>query len=159
MSGSGSSDELVFGPRRAPGGTGVALSNPQLGIWFAQKLNPSSAAYNIGEFIEIEGPVVLPLFERALRQVVAEAETLRLQISERDGVPQLIVGEAPAWPLPIIDVSGEPDARAAAENWMQADLAQPVDPVRGPLFGFALFKLSPARFFCSRSDSGATARR
>ena len=30
---------------------------------------------------------------------------------------------------------------------MKADLARPIDPVRGPLFGFALFKASATRFF------------
>jgi len=49
--------------------------------------------------------------------------------------------------MPIIDVSAKPDARAAAESWMQADLARPIDPTRGPLFGYALFKASDNRFF------------
>ena len=132
---------------RAPSGEAFALSSPQLGIWFAQKLDPSSAAYNIGEYVEIDGPVVLPLFERALRQVVAEADTLRLRFSEEAGEPRQMVGANAAWSLPIIDVSGESDARAAAEAWMKADLARPVDPARGPLFGFALFKASATRFF------------
>ena len=30
---------------------------------------------------------------------------------------------------------------------MKADLARPIDPTRGPLFGFALFKASATRFF------------
>ncbi len=103
------------------------MSSAQLGIWFAQAINPSSAAYNIGEYIEIDGPLVLPLFERALRQVVSEAETLRLRFSEQDGEPRQTVGPPPAWPFPIIDLSGEADPRAAAEAWMKADLARPVD--------------------------------
>ena len=124
-----------------------ALSSAQLGIWFAQKLDPSSSAYNIGEYVEIDGPIVLPLFERALRQVVAEAQSLRLRFSEQAGEPVQLVGEPTAWPLPIVDVSGETDPRAAAETWMKADLARPVDPASGPLFGFALFKASATRFF------------
>ena len=132
---------------RAPCGEAFALSSQQLGIWFAQKLDPSSPAYNIGEYVEIDGPIVLPLFERALRQVVAEADTLRLKFSEEAGEPRQIVGAPAAWPLPVIDVSGESDARAAAEAWMKADLARPIDPLAGPLFGFALFKASATRFF------------
>ena len=82
-----------------------------------------------------------------MRQVVAEAQSLRLRFSEEAGEPRQFVGEPTAWSLPIIDVSGETDARAAAEAWMKADLARPIDPVRGPLFGFALFKASATRFF------------
>ena len=87
------------------------------------------------------------MFERALRQVVAEAQSLRLQFSEQAGEPRQFIGEPTAWSLPIIDVSAEPDARAAAETWMKADLARPIDPMVGPLFGFALFKASATRFF------------
>ena len=138
---------MEFDKGRAPGGEALALSSAQLGIWFAQKLDPGSAAYNIGEFIEIDGPVVLPLFERALRQVVSEAQSLRLQFSEQAGEPRQFIGEPTAWSLPIIDLSAESDARATAETWMKADLARPIDPMVGPLFGFALFKASATRFF------------
>ena len=85
--------ELVSDQERTQSGGALALSSAQLGIWFAQKLNPSSSAYNIGEYIAIEGPIVLPLFERALRQVVAEAQSLRLQFSEQAGEPAQMVGE------------------------------------------------------------------
>ncbi|MEA3026764.1 MAG: hypothetical protein QOF91_2049, partial [Alphaproteobacteria bacterium] len=139
--------EVVSDNERAPGGGALGLSSAQLGIWFAQKINPSSPAYNIGEYIEIDGPVVLPLFERALRQVVSEAESLRLRFSEEAGEPTQFIGKQIAWSLPIIDVSGEPDARTAAEAWMKDDLARPIDPARGPLFGFALFRASGTRFF------------
>ncbi|MBV8423217.1 MAG: hypothetical protein JOZ26_24690, partial [Hyphomicrobiales bacterium] len=123
------------------------LSTAQLGIWFAQQLNPSSPAYNIGEYLEIHGPVDAALFERALRQVVAETEALRVQIIERAGDPRQLIGPPPSWSMPIIDVSAEADARAAAESWMQVDLARPIDPTRAPLFGYALFKASDTRFF------------
>src|SRR5262245_14828662 len=123
------------------------LSTAQLGIWFAQQLNPSSPAYNIGEYLEIHGPVDAVLFERALRQVVAETEALRVQIIEHAGEPRQVIGPPPPWSMPIIDVSAKADARAAADSWMQFDLARPIDPTRAPLFGYALFKASDSRFF------------
>src|SRR5581483_593776 len=58
-----------------------------------------------------------------------------------------IVGEPPDWTMPLIDLSAAGDAQARAEAWMQADLAQPVDPTRDPVFGFALFKLSEDRIY------------
>ncbi len=131
----------------AQGNIGVPLSSAQLGIWFAQRLNPSSAAYNIGEYIEIRGAINPALFERALRQVVAESEALRIRLTEHDGEPRQIIEASPAWLLPTIDLSSKADPRSAAEAWMQADLARAVDLMRGPLFGFALFKASNALFF------------
>ena len=50
--------ELVSDQERTQSGGALALSSAQLGIWFAQKLNPSSSAYNIGEYLAIEGPIV-----------------------------------------------------------------------------------------------------
>ena len=125
----------------------LPLSSAQLGIWFAQQINPSDSTYNIGEYIEIDGSIDTTLFERALAQVVFETEALCVQFTEQVGEPWQVIGSPPAWSLPIIDVSGETDARAVAEAWMMADLEQPIDPTSGPLFGFALFKVSPDRFF------------
>jgi hypothetical protein len=131
---------------RAPDGEARALTGAQLGIWFAQKLNPASPAYNIGEYIEIEGAIDAALFERALARLVTEADVLRVHFVEVAGEPRQIVGAVRAFSLPVIDVSGESDPRAAAQAWMQADMAKAVDPVHGPLFQFALFKISAERF-------------
>jgi hypothetical protein len=123
---------------------GLSLSAAQLGIWFAQRINPSSPAYNIGEYIEIHGSIDPAMFERALQTVISEVDVLRVQFVEYADVPKQIVNPPNAWLLPIIDVSSEADPRTAAEAWMAADLARPIDPTLGPMFGFALFKASEA---------------
>ncbi len=126
---------------------GLSLSAPQLEIWLAQKINPSSPAYNFGEYIEIDGPIDLQLFEQALRQVISETEALQLRISEYAGEPRQVVGVASAWSMPILDLSAETNARASAEAWMRSDLELAIDPTRGPLFRYALFKASRTRFY------------
>jgi hypothetical protein len=85
------------------------LSAAQLGIWFAQQINPSSPAYNIGEYIEICGSVDPILFEQALQRVITEAEALRLKIIDHVDGPRQIIAPPSAWSMPIIDVSAEPD--------------------------------------------------
>ncbi|MFI5013715.1 MAG: condensation domain-containing protein, partial [Hyphomicrobiales bacterium] len=125
----------------------LPLSAAQLGIWFAQQINPSNPLYNIGEYIEIEGSVDPILFEQALRLVVVETQSLHVQIEDQSGQPRQIIGSPPTWSLPLIDVSAEIDAREAAEFWMKADLERAVEPTRGPLFAFVLFKAGPKRFF------------
>ena len=87
------------------------------------------------------------MFEQALRLVVNETEALRVQIVERGDGPCQVIKAATQWSLAVIDVSAEADARALAEAWMERDLARPVAPTRGPLFGYALFKASPHLFF------------
>ena len=124
----------------------LAIKRPAWNL-SAQQIDPSNPVYNIGEYVEIDGVIDPSLFERALRQVVAETEALRVQLVEDAEGPRQIIDASPAWSMPIIDVSAETDARAAAEAWMKADLARPIDPTRGPLFGYALFKASADRFF------------
>src|SRR6266446_8477819 len=125
----------------------VPLSGAQLGIWFAQQIDPASPSYNIGEYIEIHGPIDPELFDRALELVVAEAESLRIELVETEDGPRQVTGVQPAWSMPVIDVSAEKSPRTAAETWMKADLARPIELTHGPLFAYALFKAAPDRFF------------
>ncbi|UUM20783.1 condensation domain-containing protein [Mycoavidus sp. SF9855] len=122
------------------------LSAAQIEIWLAEQLNPDCPVYNIGQFTEIHGAVDPTLFEAALRQVIAEAESLRLQFIDGDDGPQQYVG-SPDWSLPLIDVSTDVDPQAAAEAWMRADYEQPADLLHSPLFCYALLKVAPERFF------------
>ncbi|MEU9113910.1 amino acid adenylation domain-containing protein, partial [Streptomyces sp. NPDC048483] len=123
----------------------LSPSQAQQGIWFAQQLDPSNTVYNTGEYLEIHGLVDAVLFERALRRVVAETGTLRVRIEDGESGARLLPIE-PEWTLHRIDVSAEADPVAAAERWMAADLARPVDQDAG-LFLFALFKIAEDRWF------------
>ncbi|WP_432142197.1 amino acid adenylation domain-containing protein [Streptomyces sp. bgisy084] len=123
------------------------LSGAQEGIWFAQRLDPANAAYNTGEYVEIHGSVDTELFETALRWTIAEAETFGLRFLDTTEGPRVRHAAVGDWPLHRVDVSGEPDPRAAAEAWMRADLATPVELTEGPLFTEALFTAAPDRFF------------
>src|SRR3974377_673606 len=125
----------------------LPLLSAQLGIWFAQKLNGSSSAYKIGEYIEIEGPIDPGLFEEALQQRGLEKDTLRGQFQKHLGEPRQILGALPSWSMPFVDLTAASDPSAEAQAWMQEDLSQPIEPTRGPLFSFALLKVSSDRFF------------
>ncbi len=122
------------------------LSTAQLSIWVAQMLDPQSPIYNVGEYLEILGPVDPDLFATALRQVVAESDALHLRVVDTADGPRQVLGKEPDWRLSILDVSEQVDPRAAAEKWMAEDVDRIVDLARGPLFGYALFRLAPDRF-------------
>ena len=80
------------GVRREPPGGGEAqdnnplpLSDAQLGIWFAQTIDPSSPAYNLAEYLEIDGPIDTTLFEnRALSML----QTKRSRLSSAPPLPK-----------------------------------------------------------------------
>ncbi|MFI9051728.1 amino acid adenylation domain-containing protein [Streptomyces sp. NPDC053427] len=124
------------------------MTSAQREVWFAQQLDLDNPIYNVGGYLEILGPIDPALFEAALRQAVEEAETLHVRFVERSGEPGQILDPASSpWPLHRIDVSDAPDPRAAAEEWMRADLAKPYDLAQAPLFRQALFTVGPDRFF------------
>ncbi|WP_338861871.1 amino acid adenylation domain-containing protein (plasmid) [Mycetohabitans rhizoxinica] len=121
------------------------LSSAQTEIWLAQQLHPDSPVYNIAQYIVIEGAIEPAVFEAALRQVIDEADTLRLQfVVSDDGLRQRI--GAPAWSMPVLDLTAQADPQAAAQAWMCADYQQPVNLMQGPLFCYALLKVAPAQW-------------
>ncbi|MFC9977666.1 amino acid adenylation domain-containing protein [Spirillospora sp. NPDC127200] len=123
----------------------LPLTGAQSGVWFAQRLDPASPAYNTAEYVEVHGPLDPVLFERALRRAVAEAEALNVRFGGPADDPWQLV-EPGEWPLHRADVGDAPDPRAAAEAWMREDLARPVPLTAGPLFTQALIT-APGRAF------------
>jgi len=108
------------------------LTTAQRGLWFNQKITPG-ANLNIAEAVEICGPVKPGIFQRALRQVVAEAEELRVRVVEQDGKPQQIPQSVYADDFPYVDMSREADPRASIEAWMMGELTRPTDLANDPL--------------------------
>lgn len=117
------------------------LTVAQRGLWLTQKITPG-AILNIAEAIEICGPIKPEIFRRALHQLVAEAEQLRVRVVEKEGMPEQI-----PWPkyhgdFPYVDMSQEENPRGAIESWMMREVTQPVDLAKGPLWVSALLKES-----------------
>ncbi|GAA4974011.1 amino acid adenylation domain-containing protein [Pseudonocardia tropica] len=116
----------------------------QQALWFAQQLDPAHPGYRTGGYLEIAGPVRPELFARAVAQVLDEAETLRLRFrADDDGAVVAHLDPAPADPLTVLDLTGEPDPRAAALAHVRAALARPVDLTGEPVGGQSLLRLGP----------------
>src|SRR6266404_3251908 len=125
----------------------LPLTAAQAGMWFAQKFSSPDSIFNLAESIEIHGPIDPALFEAALRQVGIEAETVRVRFIEQSDGPRQMISPTSDTTFPFIDVSSEPDPRAAAESWMMAELTRPVDLLTGQLWACALFKAAPDHYF------------
>jgi amino acid adenylation domain-containing protein/non-ribosomal peptide synthase protein (TIGR01720 family) len=132
---------MTNGPARSA----LPLSDCQEGIWLAQQMESARRLYNIGQYIEISGPLDTGVFERALRAVVTETETLGVRFVDDAERPMQVLGPVPEWELPILDLSTENRPHAAAEAWMRAELGQVTDPTAGGLFCYALFRLAADR--------------
>ncbi|MFF7177373.1 amino acid adenylation domain-containing protein [Streptomyces sp. NPDC008121] len=120
----------------------LPLSAAQREIWFAEQLLESAnSVYRVGEYVRIGGPIDPALFERALRQTVAEADALHVRFTASGDDARQSVREVADWPLPYVDLGDRPDPSAAATAWMERDIRRPMDLARGPLFRHALIGL------------------
>ncbi|MEU0171318.1 amino acid adenylation domain-containing protein, partial [Streptomyces iakyrus] len=123
------------------------LTAGQLAVWYAQQLDPGNPVYNVGEYVEIRGPLDVGLFTQALRRTMDDAETARLRFRLVDGVPRQHLGDADEHPVEILDLTAEPDPRAAAEAWMLGRMRLPMDVLGGPLTRYGVIKVGPDRHY------------
>ncbi|KUL48444.1 hypothetical protein ADL30_35140 [Streptomyces sp. NRRL S-1521] len=121
----------------------LPLTAAQAEIWFDEQFATGPLAYNMADCIELTGPLDAALLGRALRRLGEEAEGLRVRFTDDDGAPQQVVCPLGELPLTVIDLSSEAAPRAAADRWMEADLAEPLKVTDFPLFRSALLKLGP----------------
>ncbi|MFD3514610.1 amino acid adenylation domain-containing protein [Streptomyces sp. NPDC058657] len=124
----------------------LKLTAAQSGMWFAQALDPHSPAQNTAECLEIHGPVDPEVFARTLRQVVSEADALRVRIVDAADGPLQLPLAIPQLPLHVADLRSRTNPFADAMEWMRADLDTPFDLAKGPLFAHALFQVGDARW-------------
>ncbi len=125
----------------------LPLSAAQFGIWMGQQLALDSPAYNMGQFVEIEGPVDEAVFERSLQHLVSEADCLRVRFT--DGPRQILTADD-VCVLRNIDFRPRADPRAACDEWMLADLLRPMNLTADLLVRFALLRVGDTtyRFYC-----------
>ncbi|WP_181768468.1 non-ribosomal peptide synthetase, partial [Streptomyces albidus (ex Kaewkla and Franco 2022)] len=97
----------------------------------------------VAEVVEIRGPLDTSLFEDAVRVVTAESEALRLGFGDAHGEDAPHLEASGEFPLRHVDLSDEPDPRAAAEEWERGELERPSQDAASAQ---ALIRLSADRF-------------
>lgn len=122
-------------------GVALPLTTAQLGMWYAQELEPDNPSLWAAELVEIQGAVDVALLERALRRAVADTEMFRTRF-EVDGDQRVWqVVEPPAdWPLPVVDLRGKSNPRTAALSWVSDDLDREHDLRQERCFSFAVLR-------------------
>ena len=131
--------------RPRPGGAGAPLSFAQERLWFLDRLEPGTPAFNMPASARLTGALDVPALARALSEVARRHESLRTTFGVEDDRPVQVVHPPAPVPLPVVDLSGlcAPCALSEAARLAAAAALAPFDLARGPLLRAALLRLGP----------------
>ncbi|MGE6764045.1 non-ribosomal peptide synthase/polyketide synthase, partial [Corallococcus interemptor] len=124
--------------------TTAPLSFAQQRLWFLDQLTPGDASYNIPTALRLKGHVDVESLRRAFEALVTRHESLRTTFQEHQGQATQRIHAPGAWTLPLIDISGLPEAQRESEarRHVAEDARQPFHLERGPLLRTALVRLA-----------------
>ncbi|RAX47177.1 non-ribosomal peptide synthetase [Arthrobacter sp. AQ5-06] len=124
----------------------LELTPAQRGIWYAQQLAPENPMFQIGQFIEIVGPLDVAVLADALHQAVSETDALNMAFAEDDGGP-FQYPQRKAAALEATDLGKAKDPEAEARSLMDSDLGLPRNAATDELLHTELIRLSAERHF------------
>ncbi|MBW3570371.1 MAG: non-ribosomal peptide synthetase, partial [Gemmatimonadetes bacterium] len=129
-------------PRRE-GTEPAPLSFSQERLWFLDRMDPGSPAYNVPWTLRVRGALDVPLLERALGEVVRRHDALRTTFVLDGERPVQRVAPAGEVSLPVEDLSGVPAEAREAELRRRVGAAAwaPFDLEAGPVFRAILYRL------------------
>ncbi|MDN2497703.1 amino acid adenylation domain-containing protein, partial [Nocardia nova] len=124
------------------------LSPAQLGIWYAQHLDPQ-VPITIAQYVDLDGDVDVEVLSRASLDASHELGSGFVRIVERDGEPLQYVdhtlGDTDG--VEHIDLRDAADPEAAAHEWMRADYGRPLNIITDRLVRSAALQLTDDRWF------------
>ncbi|MFI9506591.1 amino acid adenylation domain-containing protein [Nocardia sp. NPDC052566] len=124
--------------------TEFPLSPAQLGMWYAQQLDPGVPLYE-AQYIEMVGPLDIELLRKASTQGALEFGSGLLRLTEKDSRPWQVVDQRIEPEVTYLDLSDAADPDAEAMRWMRADVTAPIDLLGEPLGVSALIRVGPQR--------------
>jgi amino acid adenylation domain-containing protein len=119
------------------------LSFAQQRLWFLDRLEPGSAAYNIPFAARLKGSLDVDALQRALQSVVARHESLRTTFAEVNGDPVQIAAESSTVSLLLTDLSQLPEPEHELRRIASSESRAPFDLENGPLLRGQLLRLGP----------------
>ncbi|MET0396200.1 MAG: amino acid adenylation domain-containing protein [Longimicrobiaceae bacterium] len=123
----------------------LPLSFAQERLWFLDRLQPGSTAYNVPGAFRLTGQADERALKRALGEIVRRHEALRTAFRDADGSPVQVIGSFRGFALPSVDLSGltETDRANEARRRVSEAAALPFDLSAGPTLRAKLLRLGP----------------
>jgi amino acid adenylation domain-containing protein len=127
-------------------GSPLPLSFAQQRLWFIDRLEPGSSAYNMPTALRLRGALEVRALRASLEALARRHETLRTVFAVRDGEPVQVIHRPGPVPFPTVDLAALPVPRREAEAVRLAaeEALRPFDLERGPLLRASLLRLEDA---------------
>lgn len=131
-------------PRFEPSPSRAPLSSAQARMWFLDKLNESSAAYNMPLVLHLRGILDMPAMQEALSLLVRRHSSLRTAIASDGGELAQHVRASLPLPLTLVDLSSEPEVSRPrkARSRERAEALTPFNLSQPPLARATLLRLA-----------------
>ncbi|MBV8202140.1 MAG: AMP-binding protein, partial [Acidobacteria bacterium] len=146
--GAGAADDLgaPVTPVDRESATPLALSFGQQRLWFLDRFNPGSAAYNLPFALRLTGTLEVPALAAAVGEIVRRHEALRTTFRAAGKDVEQVIHAALPLALPVVDLVRLPAERRAAllRQLADAEAARPFDLATGPLLRLRLLRLGAA---------------
>jgi amino acid adenylation domain-containing protein len=121
------------------------LSYSQQRLWFLDRLQTETAAYNELKAYRLLGPLDVAALQRSLNEIIRRHESLRTTFGEQAADPVQVVANGHVIPLPIVDLCHVPAEQQAPEIESRAAdyAALPFDLARDLMLRTMLLRFSP----------------
>ncbi|MEM7350389.1 MAG: amino acid adenylation domain-containing protein, partial [Acidobacteriota bacterium] len=128
-------------------GEETPLSFAQERLWFLDKLEPGSTAYQISGLLNFAGPLDQAALERSFCALARRHEILRSSFPTRGGRGVQRLAEPRPVPMPVVDLTAlAAEVRDEVARLLAAgQAARGFDLTRGPLLRLLLLRLEPQR--------------
>ncbi|MEA9602665.1 condensation domain-containing protein, partial [Polynucleobacter sp. MG-28-Ekke-A2] len=140
------SPPLIAGSDLSPEQKNFSLSAGQIGIWFAQQLDPKNPAFLLGEQIDIYGEINPGLFSKSLKSVIQECESLFLTFFDSPEGPKQYVQNSVCYTLDYYDLSNSEQPLDISKFIIDSALSEPIDISHEPPFKFKLLKFNSSHY-------------
>ncbi|MFJ9743471.1 condensation domain-containing protein, partial [Streptomyces sp. NPDC101166] len=126
--------------------TPFPLGPAQIGLWYAQLLAPE-VPLNLVQYIDLEGDLDVDLLMRVVEDGVPIWRSSQVRFTVIDGQPHQYIDPTAGHNTKTMDLRGEADPIAAAQEWMRARVVEPIDVLTGELFSPTLIRVADQRWF------------
>ncbi|MDF3313049.1 AMP-binding protein, partial [Rhodococcus sp. T2V] len=122
------------------------MSAAQKGIWFAQQL-AGKLPITIAQYVEVVGELDIELLEATSHVAATEFGSGLVRLVDHDGELYQLVDDSSDSVLRQIDLRGEHDPAAAAQQWMRREFSTPIDLLQDLLAVSAVLRIGDRHFY------------